>query len=882
MNSTTNSTVIATGWEGVPFNLGFNISFFVVNQNIFLQNLTASSQTSIAVFAFLRNRASNNKSKQLTRVRKGWLQFIYGDREQKVFGHERQPRHEIHNHVLAYKGLVFTPPTLQAFEAEFQAVVEEEDQDKYMDKAEEDFAGKIGLEDDKSETEEYERRERKAEYIHRYTDNTFLKRKRRTVSTESLSETGYWFLDLIRIRDEQIYQLKGRDAVQYLIFQRYIIYFLLLLTFVATVIVLPINLQGTEGKPEFYLITVTIAEYAAKESQYFARTTLVNVPLFSPYLWVHVILAVVLHPIGTYIMYHFSRIIEAQERNTCTRTLFIRGIPERMRSKQLIRTSLLNAVKGIRIVGLQLVYDVRALQNMHLEYINVLNAKYYCEEYVFEFNERFEGRPYLLGKFGGILCCCSCCPKVDGLEYYSNRQRQLLKQIRKEYNRCIDKPHGSCFITLETEEMAEQVMSYIKYERKQSNFLFAICGFICRTLVLCKNCCKSPENPSNIHTWRSDYAPYPDDINWSDIPVDFRMIWLRIIVVHVWLFLIFFFLSTPAFILQSYSSISDSLGIIKQIAIFSPLLTSYFAPLLLVLAGAILPVFVQLASEMLPYDTISDKNHSIMVKTFLYLVMGTIILPSLGYNSVDTLLGVAFGGNQTFPWAKLTTSSGSLFTNYVIYAALLGNALELLRIPEIFLYFFYVNFFSSTVAEFESARRNVIFEFQFGVLYSRLLLIFFMVVTFSMTSPLIVPFGLLYVVIKYFVDRYNIYYVYRPSRISVKMHSTAITFFHLSILAMQFQVFAYLYFRESFSNRTSFLMLVLVIGITIFCINLCCNWICSSCNFRKRRRVKSQEWCACSYAPNVLYDLNTTGIVPLDAVSVKNQIEKSKQKYKGY
>ena len=59
---------------------------------------------------------------------------------------------------------------------------------------------------------------------------------------------GRRLLDALSISDKEIQRQKGIDAVQYLIFQRYLIYFLILLSVVCIVIVLPINLQGTLRK----------------------------------------------------------------------------------------------------------------------------------------------------------------------------------------------------------------------------------------------------------------------------------------------------------------------------------------------------------------------------------------------------------------------------------------------------------------------------------------------------------------------------------------------------------------------------------------------------------------------------------------------------------
>lgn len=53
-----------------------------------------------------------------------------------------------------------------------------------------------------------------------------------------------WFKDVLFIKDNDILRRKGRDGLQYLVFQRYMIYFLALLTVICLAIVLPVNMQG--------------------------------------------------------------------------------------------------------------------------------------------------------------------------------------------------------------------------------------------------------------------------------------------------------------------------------------------------------------------------------------------------------------------------------------------------------------------------------------------------------------------------------------------------------------------------------------------------------------------------------------------------------------
>ena len=50
------------------------------------------------------------------------------------------------------------------------------------------------------------------------------------------------------IRDEQIVLKSGRDAVQYLMFQRYLLVYMACITVLSIVVILPVNFQGDLGQ----------------------------------------------------------------------------------------------------------------------------------------------------------------------------------------------------------------------------------------------------------------------------------------------------------------------------------------------------------------------------------------------------------------------------------------------------------------------------------------------------------------------------------------------------------------------------------------------------------------------------------------------------------
>ena len=166
-----------------------------------------------------------------------------------------------------------------------------------------------------------------------------------------------------------------------------------------------------------------------------------------------------------------------------------------------------------------------------------------------------------------------------------------------------------------------------------------------------------------------------------------------------------------------------------------------------------------------------------------------VLLPTFGFTSMLAVLTTVFSHNSTkeIEWDCIfLPDSGAFFVNYLITAALFGCGMELLRAPELLWYCIQLCW-SRSKAETPYIRNNLaVYEFRFGEQYARMMMLFCMTMLYSITCPLITPFGLLYFVLKYYVDRHNLLYAYKPSKINKKVHSTAINFVILSTVMLQF------------------------------------------------------------------------------------------------
>lgn len=110
----------------------------------------------------------------------------------------------------------------------------------------------------------------------------------------------------------------------------------------------------------------------------------------------------------------------------------------------------------------------------------------------------------------------------------------------------------------------------------------------------------------------------------------------------------------------------------------------------------------------------------------------------------------------------------------------------------------------------------------FGIHYSWTVMIFTMATVYSLACPLITPFALIYLLLKNFNDKHNLYFAYGPSHMvsqgGGKIHSTAVTMtkFSVVLLLIAFTGISYLRGGNMFTLRTSVLMFSLLSSLALF------------------------------------------------------------------
>lgn len=534
-----------------------------------------------------------------------------------------------------------------------------------------------------------------------------------------------WIFATLKLTREQILLHSGPDAVHYLSFQQHLMTVMAIMTVVSIGIVLPVNFSGT----------------LTGDVNSLGHTTISNLSPESKLLWIHVIIAIAYVPMVVLIMRRASG--RNAFKTASTRTIMVTNISTPDCNKTVIRNYMRELFPDINIEDVQLAYSIARLTEVVEAYEKTVDARIYCEHH---------REPYPVLASPQV---CGCSASVDGLEYYRQREEQLSGEVARLRAAALNDPLGIAFVTVSTPVEARNVIEHFR--------------------------------PGTYREWQMGFAPAPSDIFWEHLSVSSSHWYVKWTCVNAVLFMFLFFLTTPVYIVN----LLNTLNLTQEVQKVTPLVSEFLPTLMLWLLSALMPVAVSFSDKWLSHWTRSRQNYSIMTKSFGYLLLMILVLPSLGLTSASALIEWTIRNNtQTFSfrWQCIfLPDKGAFFVNYVITAAFIGTALELLRFADLILYIWRL-ITAQSRAETPYIRKSILIEFPFGIHYAWTILIFTMCTVYSVICPLIMPFAMVYITLKHFGDRHNLYFAYGPSNMisqgGGRIHSTAVTMTKFSVILL--------------------------------------------------------------------------------------------------
>uniref|UniRef100_A0A8C2XCV0 Transmembrane protein 63B n=1 Tax=Cyclopterus lumpus TaxID=8103 RepID=A0A8C2XCV0_CYCLU len=576
--------------------------------------------------------------------------------------------------------------------------------------------------------------------------------------------------------DEEIREKCGEDAVHYLSFQRHIIGLLVVVGVLSVGIVLPVNFSGD-----------LLDEHGSIEmiDPCISRTNL---------LWLHTSFAFMYLLLTVYSMRRHTSKMHYKEDD------LVRGHQQEVNK---------HAYENCTVLEARICYNVAKLMSLNGERKKTERSKKFFTDLMAK-----EHVPTMINpKPCGHLCCCAItgCEEEEAVSYYTKTESKLKEEYRKEKEKVHTKPLGMAFVTFQNESMTAIILKDFNACQVQG----------CR----CRQEPRSSQFSEALHVynWSVSYAPDPQNVRWEHLSLGGISWWIRCFIINCILFLLLFFLTTPAIIISTM----DKFNVTKPVEYLNnPIVTQFFPTLLLWAFSALLPTIVYYSAFFEAHWTRSGENRTTMHKCYTFLIFMVLLLPSLGLSSLDVffrwLFDKKFLDEATVRFeCVFLPDNGAFFVNYVIASAFIGNAMDLLRIPGLLMYMIRLCL-ARSAADRRNVKRHQAYEFQFGVAYAWMMNVFTVVMAYSITCPIIVPFGLMYMLLKHLVDRYNMYYAYLPSKLDKKIHSGAVTQVVAAPILCLFWLLFFSTVRTGFETPTSMFTLVVLIITIVVCLSHVC------------------------------------------------------------
>ncbi|XP_075451227.1 mechanosensitive cation channel TMEM63B [Ascaphus truei] len=227
-----------------------------------------------------------------------------------------------------------------------------------------------------------------------------------------------WLTAIFRIKDDEIREKCGADAVHYLSFQRHIIGLLVAVGVLSVGIVLPVNFSG---------------DLLENNAYSFGRTTIANLASNNNLLWLHTTFAFLYLLLTVYSMRRHTSKMRYKEDDLVKRTLFINGISKYAEPKD-IKKHFEEAYANCTVLEARPCYNVARLMFLDTERKKAERGRMYFTHLQHKENETSMINP----KPCGHLCCCVIkgCEQVEAIEYYT--RLSLISVLIYLYYVCLE------------------------------------------------------------------------------------------------------------------------------------------------------------------------------------------------------------------------------------------------------------------------------------------------------------------------------------------------------------------------------------------------------------------------------------------------------------
>ncbi|KAL3517546.1 hypothetical protein ACH5RR_020135 [Cinchona calisaya] len=278
--------------------------------------------------------------------------------------------------------------------------------------------------------------------------------------------------------------------------------------------------------------------------------------------------------------------------------------------------------------------------------------------------------------------------------------------------------------------------------------------------------CAQTQQSSNPTIWLTEWAPEPCDIYWDNLAIPYVGLTIRRLLVAVALFFLTFFFMIPIAFVQSMANIE---GIEKVLPFLKPIIEAgaiksiiqgFLPGIVLKIFLILLPSVLMTMSKIEGFTSLSSLDRRSAAKYHLFLLVNVFfgsIITGAAFEQLKTFL------NQSPTEIPKTVGvtipmKATFFITYIMVDGWAGIAAEILRLVPLVMFHLKNAFLVKTEQDREQAMDPG--SITFATSEPRIQLYFLLGLVYSVVTPILLPFIIIFFAFAYVVFRHQIINVY--------------------------------------------------------------------------------------------------------------------------
>ncbi|GKV27836.1 hypothetical protein SLEP1_g36960 [Rubroshorea leprosula] len=278
--------------------------------------------------------------------------------------------------------------------------------------------------------------------------------------------------------------------------------------------------------------------------------------------------------------------------------------------------------------------------------------------------------------------------------------------------------------------------------------------------------CAQTQQSSNPTLWLTEWAPEPRDVYWDNLAIPYVELSIRRLLMASALFFLTFFFMIPIAFVQSLANIEGIekvfpfLKKILETPSIKSLIQGFLPGIALKIFLIILPTILMIMSKIEGFTSASSLDRRSAGKYHLFLVVNVFL------GSIIT--GTAFQQLQTFinaPPTEIPKTIGvsipmkaTFFITYIMVDGWAGIAAEIIRLVPLIMFHLKNTFLVKTEEDRNQAMDPG--SLDFPTYEPRLQLYFLLGLVYSVVTPILLPFIVIFFAFAYMVFRHQVINVY--------------------------------------------------------------------------------------------------------------------------